>query len=533
MEFSLEQRLDQIEERLNRIEAKLQPQSHLIRKSKTDSSNRVVSGNLLGLISSICFVLAAALIIKLSIDTGWLTHEKQLGLATLLGATLLGAGIFISNKDIIYASFLPAAGSTILYLTCFAAYAIYYLISFQTVIAATCLITALTLWFYIQFKHDIYAVIAVVGAYSAPLITNIDSIVFFCLYYFIVISLTFTTLSVWIQSRMLTFISAYLAITITALIGAELDINLIIASMLVLHFVIFSVGSYIYSQFTGQILTRKESWSFFPVLLVFYTMEYYFIDKIDPKFAPFVLIGAATLLIILTHSAKKWSSQNMINSDGMVVSFLTLVFFHSIYLNLLPAVVKPWLFVIGIMIYALFRKNIFEKEFNYTSFIPLIAASSILGIEYLNILSHLLQPLSISWTPVAWAAFVSMVIAIIKNRSSFNQNKNHIYAVLTLTQLMGILCLYQLTMNCSSLIMSLSWLSYALVVLLYSHTKKDLLMAKSTLITLGFVAVKTMLYDVTSTPNLVHIFNLILTGIVLYLSGFAIRSMAMLNGKEH
>ena len=50
------------------------------------------SGNWLGIVASICFVFAAAFIIKLSIDSGWLTPERQIGLAVLLGMGLIAAG---------------------------------------------------------------------------------------------------------------------------------------------------------------------------------------------------------------------------------------------------------------------------------------------------------------------------------------------------------------------------------------------------------------------------------------------------------
>lgn len=524
-----ERQLESIQERLSNIEAKLKINTPLINphpKNTMQVNSKPISGNLLGVVSSICFILAAGFIFKLSLDSGWLTHEKQLGLAILLGLALFAAGILISNTDTIYSSFLPAAGSTILYLTCFAAYQYYFLISFQTVIAITCIITGISLWFYIQFKHDIYAVIAAIGAYSAPFVTNIDNNVIFTLYYFIICSFTFATLSIWVQSRTLTVISAYLAIAITAYVGLNLDMDAVIASALTLNFLIFSMATYFYTQLNHHALTEKESWSLFPVLLIFYAMEYYFISRINPAAASLVSLAAAALLVGLNLSAQRWSRGKTIYSSGIVLTFVTLVFFHSIYLELLPREVKPWLFVIILIGYSAFHKNISVTKIQSIVIIPIIALSSILGIEYLSMLNHLLKPFNLPWAIVSWASFLSLWYIIIKHRDVLNQNKNYILPLLAAAHVLCITGLYQMTMEYGSLAVSSSWLIYAILVLSFSYINKDLTMAQSVLIVLSFAAGKALLYDAASTPNIHRTLSLILTGIVLYASGFTIRKMS-------
>jgi uncharacterized membrane protein len=524
----IEGQLEDIQARLSNIETKLKinlPAVSSPAKEDTQTIPKPISGNLLGVVSSICFILAAGFIFKLSIDSGWLTHEKQLGLATLLGLALFAAGILISNTDKIYSSFLPAAGSTILYLTCFAAYQFYFLISFQTVIAITCIITGISLWFYIQFKHDIYAVIAAIGAYSAPFVTNIDNNAIFSLYYFIICSFTFATLSIWVQSRTLTVISSYLAIAITAYVGLNLNIDTVIASALALNFLIFSMATYFYTQLNNIALTEKECWSLFPVLLIFYAMEYYFISRINPAMASLVSIAAAAFLVSLNHSAKRWSPNETINSSGIVLMFVTLVFFHSIYLELLPLEVKPWLFVVIIIGSSILYKKISSTDFKNIMIIPIIALSSILGIEYLSMLSHLLKPFSLPWAIVSWTSFLSLWYIIIKHHNTLNTNKNYIFSLLAAAHVLCIIGLYQLAIDYGSLAVSSSWLIYSIIVLSFSYINKDLMMAKSVLIVLSFAAGKALLYDAASTPNIHRILSLILTGVVLYASGLVIRRM--------
>lgn len=521
---TIEQSLENIQARLSVIEKKLKLTKEP-KKTPPLNQPQALSGNLLGVVSSICFILAAGLIIKLSIESGWLNPEKQLGLATLLGLALFAGGILISNTDKLYASFLPAAGSTILYLTCFASYQFYFLISFQTVIAITCIITSLSLWFYVQFKHDIYAVIAAIGAYSVPFVGTVDNNIIFILYYLIICSLTFATLSIWVQSRTLTVISSYLAIAITAIIGLHLDMNTIFAGALALHFFIFSVGTYFYTQLNHHAMSEKEAWSFFPILLIFYTMEYYFISRIHPALASLVSLASAGLLILLYLSAKRWSSDRTIYSSGVVLSFATLVFFHSIYLELLPPDIKPWLFVLIIM-GTIFIKS--KHRFSLTNtimIVPMFAFSAILGIEYLNMLSHLALKFNFPWALVSWVSFLSLWYVVIKQEPTLSQNKNTMYFILAACHFLGIMGLYQLTLPYGSLAISASWLTYALVVLYFAHIKRNLYIAKSVLIILSFATGKALLYDAISTPNIRRTLSLILTGIVLYISGLVLRKM--------
>ncbi|BCA95672.1 hypothetical protein TUM19329_20330 [Legionella antarctica] len=525
---AIEARLSQIENSLN-LSHPSQPLS--VNKNMNKPVPKPMSGNWLGIVASVCFILAAGFIIKLSIASGWLTHEKQLGLATLFGLALFTAGILISSADKVYASFLPAAGATILYITCFAAYQYYLLISFQTVIAITSMVSGLSIWFYIRFKHDIYAIIAAIGAYIAPVISNVDGNVIFSLYYFIICSLTFATLSIWVQSRTLTVVAAYLAISITAWVGLKLDQDGLIAIALVLNFLIFSIGSYFHTHLTHQELTEKESWSFFPVLLIFYAMEYYFIARIEPALAPWVSLAVAGTLIGLYLSAKRWLPNRQFNSHIMILTFVTVVFFHSVYLELLPAVIKPWLFVLIVLGYGLSHSTGYLKKANAQLIVPIVALSAIIGIEYLNILSHLISHFTLQWTLVSWASFASIWFAFLKHRRELAQKDEYSYALLAAAHLLCIMGLYQITINYGSLAVSSSWLFYALIVLVISFIRNDVIMAKSVLIVLSFAAGKALIYDASSTPTIIRTLCLILTGIVLYTSGLVIRKMTQWKGK--
>lgn len=230
----------------------------------------IKSGNWLGIIAVLCFVLAAGLIIKLSIDSGWLTPTRQIGLAAMLGFGLIGAGFALLKSDRDYASYLPGAGIIVLYLTSFAAHRYYNLISFEAALAMAVVISGLCIWIYTRILNELYPLIAAVGTYLAPLILNMHLNHAFPLYYFLICSVAFTVISIGLQSRLLTVVASYLAIGVTTLIGLALfQEHVVTAWVLAGHFVIFSAGTYLYSRRVGTPLSDVEAWAFLPVLLLF------------------------------------------------------------------------------------------------------------------------------------------------------------------------------------------------------------------------------------------------------------------------
>ncbi len=535
---NIAERLNSIEQRLSLIESKLEirsqanlpePEAAKLTQQADEIDTFIQpakAGNWLGIVAVICFVLAAGFIIKLSIQSGWLTPQRQLVLAILFGISLILLGIKLLNTDRSHASLLPAAGAIILYLTAFAAYRLYFLISFQTAIMLTSIISGLCIWLYIKIKHDLYAIIAAIGAFLGPIVLELSNNAIFSLYYYIICSLTFATLSIWVRSRTLTVISAYLAILVTSYIGFKLDQDLLIAVVLALYFFIYTLGTYFHTRITQRQLTEKEAWSLFPVLLIFYVMEYYFIDRIHPGLAPWVSLGFTALLIGLYLYAKKWFPGQLYSSQLVVIVFTTIVCFHSIYLELLPTAIRPWLFVVitlGKSIAA--KKN--QPKISHLSLFPALVLLLIVGIEYINILSHLTVEFNLSWFIVALAAFASTWLALIVHHDTLVGKDEYVYYLLLgAAHLLAVTGLYQLTNHYSSLAVSAAWLFYAVCVINFAMLRKDKMMAKSALIILAIAAGKALLYDASSTPTIVRILSLILTGAVLYGCGLFIKKMS-------
>jgi len=482
------------------------------------------SGNWLGVVGIICFVLAAAFIIKLSIDSGWLTPERQIGLAVLFGLGLIAAGFALMKSDREYSSLLPGGGIIVLYLTVFAAHRLYSLITFEAAISMACVVSGLCVWLYTQIREDIYPITAAVGSYSAPIILSLGSESTFAVYYFLLCSLSFSVISIWVRSRTLTLVSAYLAVFMTALLGLSLGQDNLIAGMLALHFLVFSAGTYLYTRQSRKPLTETESGSFLPVLLFFYAMEYFYIYRINPGLAPWLSLGFAAILLGLYLVAKEKFPEGSLGSRQMVFAFITVVCFHSFYLELLTPVIRPWLFAVIVIGMALPRVKLAGQRRDGPYRIPVLALFAVLAIEYLAMVSHLLSGNDLQWLTVSLVALGSLWILIDFKGAELAENGYG--PLLASAHLLAVLGLYRLTTDIGSLQVSASWLFYAICVIAYAFARRDEAMAKSAMFVLGLAAGKALLYDAASAPTVVRILCLLLTGAALYGSGFLIRKIS-------
>ena len=483
------------------------------------------SGNWLGVVGIICFVLAAGFIIKLSIDSGWLTPERQIGLAIFFGLGLIASGFALRESDHEYSSLLQGGGIIILYLAVFSAHRLYSLISFEAAISMTTIVSGLCVTLYTKIREDWYPISAAIGSYTAPLVLSMGAASTFSVYYFLLCSLSFSVISIWVESRTLTLVSAYLAVFMTALIGISLGHDVLIAGTLALHFLIFSAGTYLYTRQNQKPLTESESGSFLPVLLFFYAMEYYFIHRIRPDLAPWLSLGFAAILLGLYLAAKKRFPEGSLGSQPMILAFVTVVCFHSFYLELLPPTTRPWLFGVIAVGLALSRVNLAGGK-QYAAFrIPVLGLLAIMVIEYLAMISHMLSGKDPLWLAVSLVSLGTLWL-LIDLKGGELAGKNAYGPLLGAAHLLAVAGFYRLTKDIGSLQVSASWLLYAVCVIAFAFSRKDEAMAKSAMFVLGFAAGKALLYDAASAPTAVRIFCLLLTGAALYGSGFLIRRIS-------
>jgi len=136
--------------------------------AKSVARHPVAVTQILGWSGAAALVLAAVYFIRLAVDAGWLTPERQAGLAALSGIGLIWIGFALRKADRRYASLLPAAGIVILFITVFGAHLYYGLIAAPLATGAVAAICIATLWLGRVFHNNLYVLFAVIGAYLTP-----------------------------------------------------------------------------------------------------------------------------------------------------------------------------------------------------------------------------------------------------------------------------------------------------------------------------------------------------------------------------
>lgn len=544
-EDELINRIEKLERRLEKIETQLgttrdstptispEPAPRIVVKQieqQPKQNKAETSGNWLGIVSIICFVLAAGFIVKLSIDSGWLTPLRQIAAAIIFGSALIFSGFRISKVDREYASLLPAAGIIVYFISVFSAYSLYSLISISLAITSMIGISIYCMYIYTRMRHDIYPIISACGAYLAPIVLNLSTNSQFTLLYFVICSASFGCISIWLQSRTLTLLSSYLSIGLTSFLGISLHQDVYIVIALSLHFFIFCSAVYGYSLRHRLALTEKEAWKFFPVLIIFYISISYYMESAYPGLAPWISLVFSAALIAFYLSARRFFDQSL-GSRLLIVSFCTIVFFHSGYFILIPDEYKPWLLVISFVCIS-FSSRI-SPVISTLSIVPKIAIFLIISIEYVRMVSAAVEnsePLLL----VSCISVVSIWLAVIRLRiRSVEKNVNDFFLYLAMAHVLAVASLYRLTLDMGSLAVSISWLCYAVTVIFIGFRYKDPTVVKSALFVLTIAAGKALVVDASSAPTLVRIACLIVTGLVLYGCGILMKRVNGMNVSEH
>ncbi len=525
--MNLEQRIETLENRIALLERKagvapkpenapppkpLAPPAPAAEKS---------SGQLLGIIGVICFVFAAVYIVKLAIDSGWLTPARQIACAGALGLTLIGCGFLFKDRDREYFSYLPAAGIVILFLTVFGATNYYHLIPAQVAAIASVIISAICLFLYQEFKFGIYQVIASVGAYVMPFFMAGDSNLLFTNINFVIVSVTFTVMAIGMDLRPVSLLSAYLAIAVSSLIGNDTDLAGK-AAFVALHFVIFAAGAVIHSVKHKKPLTKAEAMGFFPLILFFYGIEYSLFDRLYPNWAPlFSLLVSFSLLGLYFTGKKSFKAEKFLASGNMIFTAVLIMLVHSIYFVTLPEDFRPLVFLLMAAGFFTFRNRV-PAEWNLFHFSLKLLTFALFAWNYLFIVMSQFKPdnkFLIANGFIYTAALIGVsLFATAKNEKTLRADY-----LLILAHAISIVSFYNLVKDGGSIYVSIAWAVYAMAILGYGYIRKDGLFTKSSLVVLLISAGKVLLYDTSDSSMGVRVICLLVTGALLYFSGFIFR----------
>lgn len=486
-------------------------------------------GKLLAWVAIIFFFTAASLFIRLAIDSGWLTPERQFAILLLFSLGLSGSGIFLYKKDAPYSSFLTGAGVAMAYFAVYAGHLYFHLYAEIAALVSVAFITAGSIYLFRHFSHDYFIIVAAAGCYFAPLLIGGQNISLTIVSgYFVIWDLVFCSMAFIAKRRHLVAYSSYFAILIFQVmveinyVHSSYSLGMIIQALQIL---IFSISVALYTVRTKIVMTSAEAWSYFPVLLLFYVCEYAMVSSAYADIAPWISLLFAAFLIRLYIFSRR-SAALSFNSGPMVTTYCAIIFVHALYLELLPIIYAPVFGLLALLAIPIISRREEEgSSYWLTNFI----LGSIGIFEYLRVFNNS-SHFSDAYVLLLSIAFAALLLFFYLN---VRKNKDGASWLLIMAIPQAMLALGTvsefLSAEYSEYITSGLWASLALVLLLAALSFRDRVMANFAVMVFLFVAAKVMFGDLASQGPLVKIVTLLFVGALIYAGGYFVRK---LNAKE-
>ncbi len=500
-------------------------------RKSTEEEPKSTMGQFLGIIAAICFVLAASFLVKLTIDSGWLTPERQVVLSACFGLLLVVIGIRVRKADEGYFSLLPAAGVIILYAAVAGGQAFYSLYPPQAAVVMMSSVSVLSIFLSSILQTEIYAAFAVIGSYLAGgyLPRGMEMSLFTT--YYLIWDITFSVLSVFLGSRVMVLVSCYFALGLYQLFSPSSSFTFV-AQIQFVQFLIFSVATGAYTFFHRRPLTTSEAWAFFPVLLFFYGLEYNLILRIAPDWAPWMGVTFAAVVYGIYLFARLFLKKTSLESTPVVSAVVAFVLLHSVYFGLLPGRGQLW---IGALVLLIWPITLRERKSEQVYWPMDLCFALVVFLGYVRILlgaEHLSADEAIV---LGFAYFASLAFIFFVSGMKFRKANDDgaMPLVLLFAHTQFIVSSYRLVYRMASqwspevipFVISSVWGLFALATLMVAKKLKDGALGYSSILLLAATTLKVFLWDVSGSSPIIRIVSLMGLGVVLYICGYIMRTI--------
>lgn len=531
-------RLKRIEERLTTIESRLSilpqalasslhpgptplpiPEKPLpsVARPEARAGSGISATTVMGWGGVTALVLATAYLIRLAIDSGWLTPERQVGIAGVFGAVLIVSGLLMRDSSRRYGSLLPAGGIAVLFLTVYGAHLYHRLIG---PIPATVGIIAICLGALAlreHYKTELFTFFAVVGSFTGPYFLQalaarpLDLVIYFAAW-----DLLFCGYAIRSGWRSVYLLSAYLAFIVfdaTWRTAGHSDWMWAVGFQ-AFQFILFSAATIAFSIKHRSPLKEHESVLHLPPLLFFYAMEYGLLDRHIPEIAPWLALASVVVLTIGYLTARFRLEDDARSGEQIIATYAAIVLIHAGYIELLP---EGWGAFTGLVVTALVAVVAMKESSWLKRLWPLTAAGAIVAfVGYAQLISGFRLEYVIAWRALIpiYAAVLYGVYWTLRSRTG--------------SALTAPACLYfghlivmsgAVHFTDSRFIVSIVWGLLAVTALIASITSGDRRLGRSSLLVFAAFAAKVMLFDLSGTSTLVRIGCLVVLGVTLYVGG--------------
>ena len=537
----IEKRLAAVEWRLARIETSLsataaprpaQPGKPVAAQppaKKPEAGDRPsLVTSFLGWGGAVALVLAAAYLIRLAVESGWLTPVRQVAFAAISGFVMIAAGLFLRGVNRQYAGLLPAGGVVILFLSIYGAHLLYGLIEATPAALAVVFVCLLSLWLCRAFASDLYALFAVAGSYSAPILISGAPSITDLVIYFSAWGVVFSVFSIWHGRRLIYLLALYLGLIIFDFMwrGRAPDAWSAALTFQTAQFVIFGLATAVFSIRNNSPLDTASAWAHLPPLLIFYFLQYVLLKKHVPEFAPWIAAASAFVVAGLYVSVRTALARPLPGGEFLLWAYIALVLFHAGYVESVPDAWAPWVAFAAVPAIAVVTMR--HGTGMQASWPIWVAVGVVFAINYLRIVfdADLRQIPGRSALAIVYALQLYLGYYFIQQRDSLKNfaalvlYAGHICAMAAALHLIG-----------ERIVESVAWGVLALACLGLSLWQRDRVLGQSSLLVFGAAAAKVLLYDLGGASPLTRIVSLVALGITFYLGGLLYQRMLAVEKK--
>jgi uncharacterized membrane protein len=531
----IEKRFTDIEARLARIESLIPktsapPPAQPVRpdaakapstKPQRDDHPSLVT-SILGWGGAVALVLAAAYLIRLAVESGWLTPVRQVAFAAILGFVMIVAGFFLRNKYRHYAGLLPAGGVVILFLSIYGAHLFYGFMQATPAAVGIVFVCLLSLWLCTAFAGDLYALFAVAGSYSAPLLIAGAPSITDLVIYFSAWAVVFSVFSIWQERRLIYLLALYLALIIFDFIwrGRAPDAWGAALAFQTVQFGIFGSATAVFSIRNKSPLDPASAWMHLPALLIFYFLQYALLQKHLPELAPWIAVASALVVAGMYGVARALLQRPLPGGELLLWVYIALVLFHAGYLESVPDSWAPWVaFAIVPVVAVVSWRHGAAIQVGWPIW---VGVAVIFAINYLRIVfnADLASVPGRHLLAIVYALQLYLGYWLIRNRESLKGLASPVlYA--------GHICAMAAALHLldERIVESVAWGAVALACLGLSLWGRDRLLGQSSLFVFAAAAAKVLLYDLGGASPLARIISLVALGVTFYVGGLLYQRM--------
>ncbi len=483
------------------------------------------SGLFLGAIAGFCLLLAAVLMIRLAIESGWLTPMRQVWITALFGSGCVATAFFANSRDRAYLSILPGLGIAILNLAVYGAAFVHHLIEPAMAYVAISGIAVLCLVLYATFSEDLYIIYAVLGTHLGTIFLGGSSPnpeTPLCV--LVIWNIIFANLAVRAQSRRLISVVAYCGFATVYFVGNASAVAAAAITQAILFFICLA-ATIQFSKRHQHPLTEGEAWSLFPPLLVFYITEYAWLTKLLGPATPYLFLSLAGIVWIAYALAAR-KVRDPLTSGRLVYLFVAGTILHAFFFQIVPDEAKP---IVGLLLsgFILLRSDRLDFSGDHVGFQMLAIFTGMGGFLMALFDAGAHDTRFAILNGVAYGIGL-LYFALAARHAKGETQIRDLAAVMAHLQWMT--ALYRVReffgVDSLSLVVTILWVGYAFVVFGIGWTRQFAWLCRSCLFILSFCILKLMIYDMWNQPAMVRIISLAGLGISLYAFGYLFRRVS-------